>query len=237
MAVPHYMDAPFARSTEERLLTSSLAACEAHKVLFDASIHGTVTTKPDAGRLPIEGVEVYWELLEPGSNITLPCDGCTGNTTTTDGGAFHIMIQVDDPSLYGKNDDEIPIRIRYAKSTFTVDENSEEKEIKHEFLRNDGLEICNEEFGDIEFITHLEFEKHLEIYDDTSVPFSGRLTYSRTKSLDAPDGCPISEAVVCFTHNTTYGVEADLVCVDSDQNGEFIAPVVIGGTLYAFNPT
>lgn len=29
-------------------------------------------------------------------------------------------------------------------------------------------------------------------------------------------------------HNSTTGVEEELVCVESDRNGEYVAPVVIG---------
>ena len=223
------MDAPYALSTERRLLTSSLSACDAHKVLFEAAISGLVTTEPNAGSLPIEDVLVEWELLTIDHGSALSCEGCSGSSLTTEGGSFHIKIKVDDDYLKGRNDDEIPIRIKYSKSTFTLDDNNERVEIKHLFLRNEGMEECDAENGNIEYISHLNFVKSLHIYDDTSVPFSGRIIHSNTRSREAPDGCPIVEAEVCLQHNTTLGLLEDLVCVESDRNGEFVAPVIIGG--------
>ena len=223
------MDAPFALSTERRLLTSSLNACDAHKILFEAGINGLVTTEPNAGSLPIEDVLVEWELLTADHSSALSCDGCSGEIHTTDGGAFHIKIKADDDYLKGRNEDEIPVRIKYSKSTFTLDDNDEELEIKHLFLCNEGQDECDAENGDIEFISHLNFVKSVHIYDDTSVPFSGRIIHSNTRSREAPDGCPIVGGEVCLLHNTTQGILEVLMCVESDRNGEFVAPVIIGG--------
>ena len=235
VASPHYMDAPFALSTERRLLTSSLNACDAHKILFEAGINGLVTTEPNAGSLPIEDVLVEWEMLTADYSSPLTCDGCSGETRTTDGGAFHIKIKADDDSLKGRNEDEIPVRIKYSKSTFTLDENDEELEIKHLFLCNNGQDECNAENGDIVYISHLNFDKSVHIYDDTSVPFSGRVIHSRTRSPEAPNGCQIVGAEVCLIHNTTVGILEELVCVETDRNGEFVAPVIIGGKFHAFS--
>lgn len=224
----HYMDAPFALTTEDRLLTSSLSTCDAHKILFEAKINGLVTTEPNAGSLPIEDVLIEWELLGADNTTVLSCNGCSGEERTSEGGSFHIKIKADDEFLYNKNDNEIALRYKLSKSTFTTDDNGEPKEIQHVFLCNEGQEECNSEGGDVTYISHLNFVKSLHIYDDTSVPFSGRIIHDGTRSFDAPDGCPIVEAEVCLMHNSTTGVEEELVCVESDRNGEYVAPVVIG---------
>ena len=224
------MNSPFALSNEERLLTSSLGACDAHEILFESAIHGLLTTEPNAGSLPIKGVTVEWELLTSDHTSALECKGCSGSEVTSDGGHFIIKIKADDAELNGlRNNDDVPIRIKYSKSTFVLDENDVEEEIEHIFLCNEGEDVCDAENGNIEFVSHMDLAKPLHIYDDTSVPFSGRIIHFGTRSADAPDGCPIADARVCLMHNTTKGVTESLVCVESDRNGEFVAPVVIGG--------
>jgi len=236
VAVPHYMDAPFALSTERRLTTSSLNACDSHTILYEAAINGLVTTEFTAGNLPIEGVRVEWVLLTADQSEALTCNGCFGDSTTNAGGVFHIKIKVDDDYLKGRNDEEIPIRIKYFKSTFTLDENNNEKEIKHDFLCNMGLDPCNTENGHIEYINHLNFDTAVHIFDTTSIPFSGRIIHSSTRSTEAPDGCPVVEAEVCLLHNTTTAAGlVNLVCVKTDKNGEFVAPVVIGAEVQDVN--
>jgi len=46
----HYMDSPFEAVDERRILTSSSSACAAHKIEWEASIDGLVTTEPNAVR-------------------------------------------------------------------------------------------------------------------------------------------------------------------------------------------
>ena len=224
------MDAPFSNSIERDVLTTSMGACDAHKILFEAELHGLVTTEPTAGSLPIKDVTVEWELLSSDHSSALKCNGCSGKIKTTDSGAFHLTFKVDDDNLKNlKNFDDTPIRLKYYKSTFVIDENGKQKEIKHKFLCNEGVDPCNAKSGDVEFIGHLDFAKRIHIYDDTSVPFSGRITHYGTKSKDTPDGCPIVAADVCLMHYVTRDVLNSLVCVTTDANGEYAAPVILGG--------
>ena len=70
--------------------------------------------------------------------------GCYGKTKTTNAGAFHLNFKVDDENLRGlKNFDDIPIRLKFYKNTFVIDENGEKKEIKHKFICNEGIDPCN----------------------------------------------------------------------------------------------
>jgi hypothetical protein len=48
--VDHYMDSPYEGGSERRILTSSASACAAHKIEWEASIDGLVTTEPNAVR-------------------------------------------------------------------------------------------------------------------------------------------------------------------------------------------
>ena len=217
----HYMDAPYERSGERRLLTSSESTCDAHVIRWEASIHGRITTEPNAGSLPIEEVLVSWELLSEDKSRRLECDGCSGSNYTTEGGGFNIPFNVDHPSLKGKNDDEIPVRIFFSKTSI---------DIEHVFLCNEGIDICDPVEGHIAYLSHLQFKDPLHVYDDTSVPLSGKVFIADTSYAGA-DGCAIANAEVCLFHNTTGGTEAELVCVNTEPDGSYLAPVIIGSTV------
>ena len=72
---------------------------------------------------------------------------------------------------------------------------------------------------------HLHFKTPLHVYDDTSVPFSGRIIVYNT-------GCPIRKANVCIQHLNTLHILEDLICRESDVNGYYEAPVIIGSTVH-----
>lgn len=205
-------------------LTSSGATCASHRIRWEASFHGIVTTEPDAGRIPIENVTVSWELLDD-NFIALKCDGCSDTRQTTDGGAFTISFNVLDDALQGRNNDEIPVRIFFAKTS-----PGKSGDIQHEFLCKDGVVRCDTSEGFIVYLSHLQFKEPLHIYDATSVPFEGKVFIADTNH-GSNDGCPIIDAEVCLIHNNTQGIEETLVCVDTDSEGGYIAPVIIGGTV------
>lgn len=211
----HYMDAPFALSNERRVITSSLSACDSHTIAWESSIHGQITTAKNAGYLPIEDATIRWELLDKDDHTrVLDCDGCSGEAFTDDGGLFKVQIQALDDSL--DNDSAIPVRLHFEKTS--------QGTIFHEFLCNDGEIPCPSE-GFVIFLNHLTFDAPLHIIDDTSIPFSGKVTIADT------NGCTLSNVEVCAMYNDTSGVEEELVCVESDSDGLYSLPVVIGATI------
>ncbi len=219
-----YMDSPYVGFQSSAVITSSGLTCKAHIIRWEASIHGLVTTEPDAGRLPIEHVLVSWNLLDAELNV-LQCDGCSGSTNTTDGGSFQVVFNVLDDYLAGKNEEEIPVKLFFSKTS--------PPNITHEFLCEDGAKPCDTEDGYIVYLSHLQFKKSVHIYDDTSVPFSGRIFVADTAHGSEP-GCAIPNAEVCLVHNSTRNdVEENLVCVDADARGNYIAPVIIGSTVHS----
>ena len=56
---------------------------------------------------------------------------------------------------------------------------------------------CDKEQEDIHFLINLQCEKELYIYDDTLIPFSGKVTIADT------DGCALARVTVCARHNNT----------------------------------
>lgn len=197
-------------------------------ILWEAAIDGLVTTAPNSGSLPIKDVSIYYELLDP-LHIPIDCEGCSGEVISGEGGEFKIHIKSAHPRFVDSEDTQFPIRLKYSKSTF-VHKNGVDKEIKHEFLCNDGVDICDAEEGSIKFLTHMQLGKKLHIYDDTSVPFSGSILYYETDFVGSP-GCPVVEAEVCLMHNTSVGIEEELVCTETDGEGMYVAPVVIGSVV------
>ena len=218
----HYMDSPYEGGGERRLLTSSESTCGAHTITWEASIHGKVTTEPNAGSLPIEDVSVTWSLLSLDFKA-LDCEGCSGHARTDKGGAFTIPINADHPSLKGINEDEIPVRIFFSKQT-----PASPKNIAHIFLCNDGADQCDEVHGHIVYLSHLQFAQPLHIYDDTSVPFSGKISIADT---GGPEGCPINGVKICLMHLTTLGQREELVCGETNSDGVYSLPIVMGSTV------
>lgn len=219
----NYMDLTVNKK-EVRSLASSAAICESHQIAWESSISGLISTEPNAGTIPIPNVHVRWELLsEEGQK--LQCKNCFGETKTDEGGIFEINLNIqNEPLLYGANDADIPIRIYFSKTTI-----SNGTEIHHRFLCNEGQDICDNEKGHTTYIKHLHFDTPMHIYDDTSVPFTGKLTIHGTQ-------CPLFEAKACPLHKSVSAEnQEELVgnlCVDTDSNGFFSAPVVIGSVIY-----
>lgn len=210
------MDVPFSRLLQTRTISSSLSICDVHTILFEASIAGLVTTDPYAGNLPIANVTVHWEILGSDALMPLRCSGCSGSVDTMEGGSFRIHIKADAKELFEKNDHDIPIRLRFSKTTI-----SGGQAIPHVFLCNEGRQICDFQEGYIEYVKHLLFDKPVHIFDDTSIPFSGKVI------VDGTD-CPIHNATVCATNE----IDADLACAATDANGNYEVAVIIGSIVH-----
>lgn len=219
-----YMDLAVS-DEEERVRMSSTGLCKSHTISWEASIDGRVTTEPNAGSIPIKQVEVTWQIFSVDGIERLNCNSCTGTTSTDEGGRFGIVFNVNHLSLKGTNSADIPVKIKFSKTT-----TSRDGAIDHIFLCNEGQEVCNADEGLIVYLKHLHFETPVHIYDDTSVPFIGKLIIHGTKFPGA-DGCPIEGAAVCLQHKVTFGILEDLVCVNSDSNGDYIAPVILGSVI------
>ncbi|GFH43554.1 hypothetical protein CTEN210_00027 [Chaetoceros tenuissimus] len=217
-----YMD-QVVNTQVERSITSSSAFCSTHRVQWESSISGIVTTDLDAGSLPIENVRVSWQLQDESGN-DIQCEGCTGEVMTDNGGVFEIPFNIRDSVLYGKNDVEIPVKLFFSKVT-----TSGTIEIPHRFLCNEGQDICDSANGNKIYLRHLYFDTPLHIYDDTNVPFTGKVTIHGTE-------CPIIGARACPLYKRIFAGNTEALvgpqCVDTDSNGFFIAPVVVGSVIH-----
>jgi hypothetical protein len=174
------------------------------------------------GSLPVGGVTISWQLLSREDLTPLDCEGCFNSTIATDGGAFHIVFNVEHSKLYNSNDEEIPIRLYFSKVTNGT---------THQFLCNNGLDDCDSENGHLVYLSHLQFKKPLKIYDGTVIPFSGRILIADTAHDDS-DGCGVENAKICLVHYSIEGVKIDLVCGDSELDGSFLLFVVLGSTIH-----
>jgi len=217
-----YMDLTLNNLEGARVVSSSIALCESHTISWEASIDGLITTEPNAGSLPIQKVDISWELLSENGLVSLKCDGCNGKVSTDEGGAFNIEFNINHPSLQDGNRADIPVKLFFSKTT-----TSKNGDIKHVFLCNEGQDICDQNKPHIIYLKHLHFDTPLHIYDDTSEPFTGYLTVYNTQ-YPGSDGCIIAGAEVCLQHNTAVGILENLVCVTSQGDGLFEAPAVIG---------
>ena len=121
---------------------------------------------------------------------------------------------------------DIPVQITYSKTTSTRN-----GIIDHIFLCNEGQDFCNPDKGHTYYLKHLHFNTPLHVYDDTSLPFTGYLTVYNTQSTGSPDGCIIADAQVCLQHYTTGGLLENLVCVQSQNDGLYEAPAIIGSVV------
>jgi len=223
----HYMDHPLDSLGVGRRMESSDDACASHKIHWEASIHGNISTPPNAGSLPIKDVEVSWELMDIHHATPIGCEGCYGNSKTTDGGTFKITFNIDDPALSYNNDDnkrEFSVRIKFSKMS---------GDITHKFLCNNGEDDCSGEIGTAVFLKHLQFGEIVNIYDDTSVPFSGQVLVDNSGFTNA-DGstnaepCPLSKVNVCLMKNNKVGAMDPIVCSETGSNGVYEIPIIIG---------
>ena len=187
-----------------------------HYIKWQASIAGKITTEPEAGSLPIETVLVTWELLDL-DKVNIISSG--SYPTKKDGG---FAITFDETSGLLENDIDYPVRIKF----FKVSE-ADPKDISHSFLCNQGTIDCTDT-GTIVYLRHLQFEAPVHVYDDTSVPFTGRIIIGDTASDESGEGCAIFGAQVCLVDKHARTGDTQGVCVLTRPNGDFEAPAVIG---------
>jgi hypothetical protein len=148
---------------------------------------------------------------------------------------------VDNPLL--NNDDEFPVELRFAKKTGAVD---------HRFLCNEATRDCTTRLVNTTvtvnntavhtltavgntsttvYLQHLEFSSPINVVDDTTVPFEGKVTVAGTESaLNSGLFCSIINAKVCLKdHAARNKVEIlEGVCVQTDQFGRYSLPAVLG---------
>lgn len=219
----NYMDLT-PNAQELRALTSSSAICQTHRVAWESSIAGLVTTDPNAGSLAIKDVHVSWQVVTEGGKA-LHCSDCFGTTMSDKGGVFNIDLNIqNETELYDKNDDDIAVNLYFSKTT-----TSNGTDIEHRFLCNEGQDICDPDAGYTVYLKHLVFNNPVHVYDDTSVPLSGTLSIHSTN-------CPISKARVCPLHKSVSAENLEELtgnlCVESDSYGDYAAPVVIGSVIF-----
>ncbi|GFH52940.1 hypothetical protein CTEN210_09416 [Chaetoceros tenuissimus] len=219
----NYMDIS-GKAEEMRSVSSSSSICQSHQIAWESSITGLVSTEPNAGTLPIEKVKVSWQVISS-TGRPLSCGNCSGKTTTDQGGVFQIEINIQNESfLYGKEEDDIPVKLFFSKTT-----KSDNNEIQHRFLCNEGQDDCDNAEGHIMYLRHLHFDTPVHIYDDTSVPFTGKLEVYGTE-------CPIVGAKACPLHKRISAENQDALtgslCVETKSDGSFEAPIVIGSVIY-----
>eukprot|EP00957_Ditylum_brightwellii_P045577 3455990-Ditylum_brightwellii.AAC.1 len=95
----------------------------------------------------------------------IECDGCSGSVVTNNGGTFEILFNADNTTLHGNNDGEYPVKLYFRKRTAL--------DVDHKFLCNEGKDDCSDT-GHLVYLSHLNFKKPLQVYDDTNVLFSGK---------------------------------------------------------------
>lgn len=194
-------------------LHSSDENCNIHKVRWQASMSGRITTDPLAGGLPIEDVAVSWELLNLEKTLVI----ASGSAVTKRPGTYSIVFDELHKAL--DRDSEFPVRIKFAKTTVVGDDR-----INHQFLCNEGTTDCTDD-GTIVYLKHLTFEEPIRTYDNSSVPVRGRV------SIWEPDGCPLIGAEVCLKIKHTKTADTEGACVQTDHNGDYVVPAAIGSTV------
>lgn len=214
-----YMPNPYDTSETSMNLSFSDASCSPYKIHWEASISGVVTTEPNAGSLPIEDVSVYYQLLSKGYE-DLSCNGCSGTVITSAGGGFEIDFNVLHPYLKGLTHlDELPVKLTFSKTTVG------KVTISHKFLCNFGEYDCTDS-GMIIYLKHLEFKKRVQVYDATSVLFTGKVFIDGTV-YPGSDGCSIVGATVEIFHLLSNGISELLVSTETDGNGSYEGKTVL----------
>ena len=133
--------------------------------------------------------------------------------------------------------------------------NSENKDeaipIYHRFLCDHGATLCSEIEAKV-FLRHLDLKVPFLAVDDSTVPFIGKVVIGGTgndapnKRMSGPEdqnpangigskeGCPIMGAKVCLVDKHVSGPDVTTApCVETDANGVYSIPAVIGTTVVA----
>ena len=180
----HYMDTTDVDSTG-RMVTfkSSASVCDTHTIGWEASIHGKVTTEPNAGSLAIKKVSIEYELLTTQYESILGCgNSCKGTVSTNDAGEFNFEFNIANPYFKGKNEHAFPVRLKFQKTTKVG-----EKNIEHIFLCNHGQDFCDTDKGYIVYLTHMQFKEPLHIYDILLSHFAAKSSLTARCMMDLRD--------------------------------------------------
>ena len=129
-------------------------------ISWEASIHGVITTEPNAGNLPIENVTVVWQIMNLDGIRKIDCSGCRGSTVTDEGGAFEIVFNENHVSFYDNETiihprHHFPVQVFFEK--FSPSPSTSSGMIPHKFLCNKGEDDCSGILGiisnDLEYCT------------------------------------------------------------------------------------
>jgi hypothetical protein len=153
-----------------------------------------------------------------------------GQTKTSFSGRFTIEFSRNDASL--NNNDEFPVDLRLAKNTSFV---------SHRFLCSEGTRDCTARLSNGStvgnntsittlYLQHLEFNSPLAVIDDTTVPFTGKVTVAGTNTPSNPLGCPLLGVKVCLKDHSVRNqlTTLEAVCDLTDNEGRYDLPAVIG---------
>ncbi|EGD76248.1 hypothetical protein PTSG_11664 [Salpingoeca rosetta] len=147
---------------------SSQLACKDFEVMWESYLEGQVTIDSKEIHLPVEHVEIEYEI-----------GPIRGRRVTNEDGKFFIHILSD--QLRGNRN---RMTLRFSKTTGNI---------RHTF--SCGGIACTETTLIME---HLRFDHHASVSDTTSLPFSGIVSIGGTEHEGLPDGCPLKDVEVCL---------------------------------------
>jgi len=130
-----YMDHPLDHDGSLRQVESSDDSCSPHRIRWEASFHGKVTTEPIAGSLPIKDVKLPTSLVKRRTTkmeisfCTILCEGCSGETKIHGSGSFDNGFNLDNSPLHEKNEEKLPVHINFSMTSGSL---------PHNFTCNDG---------------------------------------------------------------------------------------------------
>ena len=102
---------PYDANVDAPVLLSSDSTCAPHTIRWESSISGHITTREDAGSLPIKGVVINYQIYSE-NYARLDCDNCSGSAMTNEGGGFTIDFNLDHPFLHDMGEtDDIPVLV------------------------------------------------------------------------------------------------------------------------------
>lgn len=147
---------------------SSEKTCQDFFVDWESSIEGTVSIDSNEIHLPVEGVDIQYEIGR-----------VHGRRQTNSEGRFSIHIISSE--IVHKTEE---IKLSFTKKTGTI---------KHTFLCN-GIPCTTQKL----LLEHLRFDRFVHIRDTTSLPFSGIVSIGGTEHERLPDGCPLFGVQICL---------------------------------------
>ena len=193
----------------------------------EASTIIRLSLKKEAGSLPVKGVDIEWELRNPDTSVVVASNSAVTKKTNKNGDVL-ITVSIDgldSTKLY-------PLHVTPTKMT---------GQKAHEFLCNNEKQVCGVD-KPVAFLSHLEFNKIVNIADKTSVPFRGKIEIQKDGYLGKlipSTGCdfPLYGATVCLERK--INAEGSSVkdsktqnCVETNLDGTYELPATLGTTVY-----